>query len=141
MRISVWSSDVCSSDLMQLSRICIWKPHQRMEGLFTVQSGVSSFRKYKQGRVLAVSLLASVAAAGVWIPQAAQAQTGGEAGVREFNIPPRALSAALADFGRQSGMQVNVDADALRRRSSDPKSGAQGQGVSDREDLAVHLNE
>src|SRR3546814_7103428 len=109
MRISVWSSDVCSSDLMQLSRICIWKPHQRMEGLFTVQSGVSSFRKYKQGRVLAVSLLASVAAAGVWIPQAAQAQTGGEAGVREFNIPPRALSEALADFGRQSGMQVNVD--------------------------------
>src|SRR3546814_19612588 len=62
-------------------------------------------------------------AAGVWIPQAAQAQTGGDAGVREFNIPPRALSEALADFGRQSGMQVNADADDLRGRSSPGVSG------------------
>lgn len=108
---------------MQLIRICILKPCQRMEGRHTVQAGVSSFRTHKQGRLLAVSLLASVAAAGVWIPQAAQAQTGDEAGVREFSIPPRALSEALADFGRQSGMQVNVDADDIRGRTSPGVSG------------------
>lgn len=73
--------------------------------------------------MLAISLLASVAAASLWMPQAAQAQTGSEAATREFDIPPRTLSEALADFGRQSGMQVNVDADGIRGRSSPGVSG------------------
>ncbi len=77
----------------------------------------------KRDRILAALLLASVAAAGVAAPYAASAQTGSAASTREFNIPPRALSDALTDFGRQSGMQVNVNADEIRGRSSPGVSG------------------
>lgn len=73
--------------------------------------------------MLAISLLASVAAVGIMAPHAAQAQTGGEAATHDFNIPARTLSEALADFGRQSGMQVNVDADEIRDRASPGVSG------------------
>ncbi|MEE4450554.1 TonB-dependent receptor domain-containing protein [Novosphingobium resinovorum] len=89
----------------------------------TVRSGVQIISSKSQGRVLAVSLLASVAAAGLIAPAAALAQSGNEAGTIDFNIPPRPLSEALADFGRQSGVQINVDADDIRGRSSPGVSG------------------
>jgi hypothetical protein len=93
-----------------------------MKGWLIVRSGVSNSDK-TQGRMLAISLLASVAAVGIMAPHAAQAQTGGEAATHDFNIPARTLSEALADFGRQSGMQVNVDADEIRDRASPGVSG------------------
>ncbi|MBT2245925.1 TonB-dependent receptor [Sphingobium sp. BHU LFT2] len=55
---------------------------------------------------------------GLVAPHAARAQTSSAARTSEFNIPPRTLSDALTDFGRQSGMQVNVNADQIRGRSS-----------------------
>ncbi|EQB11105.1 TonB-dependent receptor [Sphingobium lactosutens] len=62
--------------------------------------------------------MASVATVGLVAPHAARAQTSSAARTSEFNIPPRTLSDALTDFGRQSGMQVNVNADQIRGRSS-----------------------
>ncbi|RKF17555.1 TonB-dependent receptor [Altericroceibacterium spongiae] len=85
--------------------------------------GVRNLRSRKNGRILAVSLLASVASAGLIAPTSALAQSGVEAEATDFDIPPRALSEALADFGRQSGMQVNVDADDIRNQSSPGVSG------------------
>lgn len=85
--------------------------------------GVRNFRSRKNGRILAVSLLASVASAGLIAPTSALAQSAVETEATDFDIPPRALSEALADFGRQSGMQVNVDADDIRDQSSPGVSG------------------
>jgi hemoglobin/transferrin/lactoferrin receptor protein len=87
-----------------------------------VLSGVSNFRN-KKGRVVAISLMASAAIMGLAAPHAVMAQTSGEATASDFNIPARTLSEALADFGRQSGMQVNVDADSIRDLSSPGVSG------------------
>ncbi len=80
--------------------------------------GVLRLSTKKRDRILAASLLASVAAVGLVAPHAARAQTSSAARTSEFNIPPRTLSDALTDFGRQSGMQVNVNADQIRGRSS-----------------------
>lgn len=97
-------------------------PDFERKGHRLVFSGVLRFSK-KRNRIFAASLLASVAAAGLVAPHAAQAQTGSATNTSEFNIPPRALSDALTDFGRQSGMQVNVNADEVRGRSSPGVSG------------------
>lgn len=56
-------------------------------------------------------------------PSAALAQTAGETATKSYNIPPQALSAALGDFGQQSGLQVSVAADVVRDLRSPGVSG------------------
>lgn len=69
------------------------------------------------------ALLASVSAGGLAFPAvaAAQASTSGEA--RAFSIPVQSLADALTDFGEQSGLQVSVNADDVRGRSTGGVSG------------------
>lgn len=55
---------------------------------------------------------------------AEQAQLLAQAAQVSFNIPPQPLADALALFGRQSGMQVSVDAALIRGKSSPGVSGA-----------------
>lgn len=64
-------------------------------------------------------LMASTAMIGVLAMAApAAAQTKAAVAARDFNIPAQSLGAALTDFGRQSGLQVSVDAAAIRGVSS-----------------------
>jgi hemoglobin/transferrin/lactoferrin receptor protein len=63
-------------------------------------------------------LLASVALGGLCQPIAARAQGTSSEIARTFNIPPQSVVDALADFGRQSGLQVSMDADQVRGLSS-----------------------
>ncbi|MEJ2003312.1 MAG: TonB-dependent receptor [Maritimibacter sp.] len=76
------------------------------------------FRDFGRHRLWARALLASVAVCGLSVPMAAQAQTAAAADVRSFDIAPQSVADALADFGRQSGLQVSVDADQVRGLSS-----------------------
>ena len=59
-------------------------------------------------------LLASASVIGL-LPEQARAQTSD---ARPFDLHAPTLAEALADFGRQSGLQVSVDADAVRGRSA-----------------------
>lgn len=86
-------------------------------------SGVLETRRGLRHRMWAASLLVSVATAGLVMPEVASAQTGSVSGTHDFNIASRSLSDALTDFGRQSGMQVNVNADKVRGKSSPGVSG------------------
>lgn len=111
-----------------MNRICISPRSVKRKGHGVIVSGGSGFNgSRRRGRVLAITLLASAASAGVVFPQAAEAQASASS-VREFNIAARALSDALTDFGRQSGMQVNVNADVVRGRSSPGASGRMTSG-------------
>lgn len=71
-------------------------------------------------RTLAALLLASAAGAVFVHPAVASAQE--QTAARSFNIPAKSLNDALTDFGRQSGLQVSVDANDIR--------GIRSQGVS-----------
>lgn len=69
-------------------------------------------------RFFAAALLASVAISAMSLPVTARAQTTPADAARSFNIAPQSVVDALADFGRQSGLQVSVDADQVRGLSS-----------------------
>lgn len=82
-------------------------------------SGVSnSAGRERRGRALAGILLLTTALGGLVAPTAALGQTAGQEAGRSFNIPAQALGEALTDFGQQSGLQVSVDAAAIRGVSS-----------------------
>lgn len=72
------------------------------------------FNREKKRREWASALLASVAVAGLGSPIAARAQTASPETARSFDIAPQSVVDALADFGRQSGLQVSMDADQVR---------------------------
>lgn len=68
----------------------------------------------KRGRAALVAALLGAAAIAAICPATAMAQASGEATVRDYDIAPQALSDALIDFGRRSGLQVSVDADQVQ---------------------------
>lgn len=76
-----------------------------------------TFRTIGQRRLILGALLASVAGASLTLPAAAQAQTATSES-RSFDIAPQSVVDALADFGRQSGLQVSMDADQVRGLST-----------------------
>ena len=78
----------------------------------------SSYRKFGSRPLWAGALLASAAITGVSAPTLAQAQSSAPERVRSFDIAPQAVVDALTDFGRQSGLQVSMDADQVRGLSS-----------------------
>jgi heme acquisition protein HasR len=75
------------------------------------------FGNIQNRRLLVGALFASVACGGLTLPATAQAQTAAlEA--QSFDIAPQSVVDALADFGRQSGLQVSMDADQVRGLST-----------------------
>lgn len=80
--------------------------------------GVEKYRKSTQGRIVAISLLASVAPLGLCIPGAALAQSAAESATTQYNIASKPLSEALADFGQQSGLEISTGAEEMRGRTS-----------------------
>lgn len=85
------------------------------------QKGVSA----RIGRSVRASLLmATTALSGIASLSVAQAQTAvpapalAQARQRTFDIPPQPLADALAQFGRQSGMQVSVGAAVIQNVAS-----------------------
>ncbi|WP_447725701.1 TonB-dependent receptor domain-containing protein [Sphingomonas koreensis] len=76
------------------------------------------FKDSRGRRFLASALLASAAVAGLSVPCAARAQVVATEEARSFDIPPQSVADALAEFGRQSGLQVSMDADQVRGLSS-----------------------
>lgn len=76
--------------------------------------------------VAALAMSTALATTLVALPTVGQAQGTGPATAqtqqRSFNIPPQPMPEALSLFGRQSGMQVSANGDAVR--------GARTQGVS-----------
>lgn len=76
------------------------------------------FKEFGKGRFWAGALLASVAVGGLSVPMAARAQGAAAKEARPFDIAPQPVPNALADFGRQSGLQVSMDADQVRGLSS-----------------------
>ncbi|WP_246870231.1 TonB-dependent receptor [Novosphingobium sp. SG707] len=57
-------------------------------------------------------------------PMAAQAQAVAAEEMGSFHIAPQSVADALADFSRQSGLQVSMDADQVRGLSSQGVNGA-----------------
>lgn len=76
-----------------------------------------TFRNIQSRRLLVGALLASVAGGGLSLPVKAQAQAAASE-ARSFDIAPQSVVDALADFGRQSGLQVSMDADQVRGLST-----------------------
>lgn len=76
------------------------------------------FNGDRKCRVWAGALLASVAISGLSAPTVARAQTASPEAARTFDIAPQSVVDALADFGRQSGLQVSMDADQVRGLST-----------------------
>jgi len=76
------------------------------------------FKEFGKRRLWAGALLASVAVGGLSVPMAARAQAAAAEDVRSFDIAPQSLAGALADFGRQSGLQVSMDAEQVRGLST-----------------------
>mgnify|MGYP003582355050 CR=1 FL=1 len=72
------------------------------------------FNRVGTKRIWASALLASAAVGGLSAPTAAGAQEAAPEAARAFNIAPQSVVDALADFGRQSGLQVSMDADQVR---------------------------
>lgn len=72
------------------------------------------FNRVGTKRIWGSALLASVAVGGLSAPTVARAQEAGPEAARTFNIAPQSVADALADFGRQSGLQVSMDADQVR---------------------------
>lgn len=81
-------------------------------------------KRFKGGRDV---LLVTAALAAIALPQAIHAQDMVQAApgmvVREFNIPPQPLADGLTAFGRQSGLQVSVDAALVRGSMTQGASG------------------
>ncbi|WP_255265983.1 TonB-dependent receptor [Sphingopyxis terrae] len=75
------------------------------------------FKSHGGRRLLASALLASASFSGLLVPGAVHAQVV-EAEARRFNISAQSMASALADFGRQSGLQVSMDADQVRGLST-----------------------
>jgi len=76
-------------------------------------------------RVLMVTTALTAAdLAGRATAQETDAGAAGAADRRDFDIPAQSLTEALALFGRQSGLQVSVDADLVRDLSSPGVSGS-----------------
>lgn len=75
------------------------------------------FQEFGKRRFWAGPLLASVALGGLIVPITARAQAAAE-DVRSFDIAPQSVAGALADFGRQSGLQVSMDAEQVRGLST-----------------------
>jgi hemoglobin/transferrin/lactoferrin receptor protein len=76
------------------------------------------FNGDRKSRTWAAALLASAAMGGLCAPTAARAQTTSAEAARTFDIAPQSVVDALADFGRQSGLQVSMDADQVRGLST-----------------------
>jgi hemoglobin/transferrin/lactoferrin receptor protein len=76
------------------------------------------FQDFGTHRLWAGTLLASVAIGGLSVPMAARAQAVAAEDVRSFDIAPQSVAGALADFGRQSGLQVSMDAEQVRGLST-----------------------
>lgn len=76
------------------------------------------FQEFGKRRFWAGALLASVAIGGLTVPMAARAQAAAAEELRSFDIAPQSVAGALADFGRQSGLQVSMDADQVRGLST-----------------------
>lgn len=76
------------------------------------------FQNFGKRRLWAGALLASVAIGSLSVPMAAWAQAVTAEDVRSFDIAPQSVAGALADFGRQSGLQVSMDAEQVRGLST-----------------------
>lgn len=76
------------------------------------------FRADRKSQFWAGALFASAAIGGHCAPMAARAQTASQEAARAFDIAPQSVVDALADFGRQSGLQVSMDADQVRGLST-----------------------
>ncbi|RIA46208.1 heme acquisition protein HasR [Hephaestia caeni] len=76
------------------------------------------FKKIGNRRLWAGALLASVSVGGLSLPMTARAQEVATEATRSFDIAPQLVVDALADFGRQSGLQVSLDADQVRGLST-----------------------
>ena len=79
-----------------------------------------SYKDCEKRRFWADALLASAAIGGLSVPVVAQAQAQGREAetTRSFDIAPQSVVGALTDFGRQSGLQVSMDADQVRGLST-----------------------
>jgi hemoglobin/transferrin/lactoferrin receptor protein len=84
-----------------------------LSGDHTVLSGSNSRHRRGFGSLASV-LLAGASVAGIVSPDHARAQEAASTAARSFNIPAQSLADALADFGRQSGLQVSVNANEVR---------------------------
>lgn len=87
-------------------------------------SSGSSYSNFGSRQRWVGALLASVMLVGVGAPALAQAQSAAQERARSFDIAPQPVVDALTDFGRQSGLQVSMDADQVRGLSS---PGVQGK--------------
>lgn len=70
--------------------------------------------KVSKRRVILVAAMLGAGAAISICPATAVAQSSDEGAVRDYDIAGQSLSDALIDFGRQSGLQVSVDAGQLQ---------------------------
>ncbi len=68
----------------------------------------------RKGGALGALLMMTTALTDVVLVQPAHAQSSTAVTVRAFDIPAQPLGRALTDFGRQSGLEVSVDAAAIR---------------------------
>lgn len=89
-------------------------------------SGVKYAAVTGRGRAALTGILMMTAAiGGLAMPAAALAQAAsGQQAARNFTIPAQGLGDALTDFGQQSGLQVSVDAAAIRGVSSPGANGS-----------------
>lgn len=76
----------------------------------------------RRGGAFAALLMVSTALSGLALAAPAAAQSSAAETVRRFDIPAQSLGRALTDFGRQSGLEVSVDAALI--------AGIQSPGVS-----------
>lgn len=75
-------------------------------------------KRNRKSQIWAAALLASAAVGGLCTSEEGRAQTSAPQGTRTFDIAPQLMADALADFGRQSGLQVSMDADQVRGLST-----------------------
>ncbi len=80
-------------------------------------------QRERQAGALGGLLMATTALAGLTTAFPAAAQSTATVTARDFSIPAQPLGAALTAFGRQSGLQVSVDAAAIRGVQSPGASG------------------
>ncbi len=82
-----------------------------------------------RARLLLGAAVCAVVATGIALPFPATSQTipsteaGQDSTTRQFNIPAQALSSALAQFGRQAGLQIAFAYETPSGMSSSPVSG------------------
>ncbi len=104
---------------------------------FQIENQLLNGKRTKGAHAL---LLTSTALAALWLATPAYAADTGAAqaveaqsAVKAYNIPAQPLGSALNDFGRQSGLQVSVDAAATQ--------GVQSRAVAGRLSAAEALNQ